>query len=636
MVYVKKDENREKRKEHFIAKARGVHNDRYDYSDIDYVNDKTKICIGCREHGKFWQTPHAHLGGQGCPICGLERVKKMHRKSKESFIQQVKDMYGDKYDLSDCEYVNNKTKVKVKCNDCGETFEIKPNDLLGGHGCRNCSIKNRTNYYTFDDILGKIKDKPNRSLVSDSNDKKKLYRLSDYLEMICPIHGIYKHKVNFVLEGKTCPMCGKLVGTLKNADKVRLSKEEVVERVSQLSNGEIEIDISTYVKTMEPARFIHKNCGRDFMRTFNAFMNFPTCPHCVKERISKERTKTTEQFIEEARIIHGDYYIFDHTIYTKSSEYVTITCPVHGDFIIEANSFLQGRGCPYHHVNKSIMEEEMYDYVHSLVGDEVKLTNNYRITYDGKRYETDIYIPDLKMGFEFDGLYWHNELNKPNDYHLAKTNAFKEKGIQIYHIFEDEWNRKRDIVESFISNCINKPSYTISSSDCNIAPISDSESNEFFDKNHIKGGCEATNNYGLYYNEDLVYAVSFKQSNETNEYELVRYGNKNFTCVTDGINTIFNYFVETINPNKVFTFSDLRFYKEGLFENLGFLQIKKIDPNYYYVIFDKKYEHTSFEKEKLEEMKRDNIEVPFEEYRMTKKWYKIYDCGSLYYEWNNK
>ena len=636
MVYVKKDENREKRKEHFLARARDIHNDRYDYSDVDYINDKTKVCIGCREHGKFWQTPHHHLTGQGCPICGLEYAKVCNRKDRDLFVQQVKDMYGDKYDLSDCEYVNNKTKVKVKCNDCGETFEIKPNDLLCGHGCKKCAVESKTKYYTYNQILDLIKGKANENLLSDLNDKDKKYRLNDELNMECPIHGSYTHKVKFVIKGKTCPNCCKSEGMKKMMESKKVTIEEAVNRTNQLSNGEIEIDTSTYVNTMIPARFIHKVCGRDFVRSLNTFMAIPRCPHCVKERVNKERTKTTEQFIEEDRITHGDYYIFDHTIYTKSSEYVTITCPVHGDFIIEANSFLQGRGCPYHHVNKSIMEEEMYDYVHSLVGDEVKLTNNYRITYDGKRYETDIYIPDLKMGFEFDGLYWHNELNKPNDYHLAKTNAFKEKGIQIYHIFEDEWNRKRDIVESFISNCINKPSYTISSSDCNIAPISDSESNEFFDKNHIKGGCEATNNYGLYYNEDLVYAVSFKQSNETNEYELVRYGNKNFTCVTDGINTIFNYFVETINPNKVFTFSDLRFYKEGLFENLGFLQIKKIDPNYYYVIFDKKYEHTSFEKEKLEEMKRDNIEVPFEEYRMTKKWYKIYDCGSLYYEWNNK
>ena len=53
----------------FIAKARLIHGDKYDYSKVEYKNYSTKVCIICREHGEFRQTPNNHLFGTGCPIC---------------------------------------------------------------------------------------------------------------------------------------------------------------------------------------------------------------------------------------------------------------------------------------------------------------------------------------------------------------------------------------------------------------------------------------------------------------------------------------------------------------------------------------------------------------------------------------
>ena len=55
----------------FIEKAKKIHNNKYDYSKVEYVNVKTKVCIICPEHGEFWQTPDSHINGKsGCPKCG--------------------------------------------------------------------------------------------------------------------------------------------------------------------------------------------------------------------------------------------------------------------------------------------------------------------------------------------------------------------------------------------------------------------------------------------------------------------------------------------------------------------------------------------------------------------------------------
>ena len=60
--------------EEFIKRAREVHGDKYDYSKVEYVNSRTKICIICPKHGEFWQLPTGHLDGYGCPFCNERKL----------------------------------------------------------------------------------------------------------------------------------------------------------------------------------------------------------------------------------------------------------------------------------------------------------------------------------------------------------------------------------------------------------------------------------------------------------------------------------------------------------------------------------------------------------------------------------
>jgi len=92
---------KKKTKEEFIKEARKKHSDKYDYSKIEYVNNHTKVCINCPEHGEFWQIPSSHLQGKGCPKCGIimRSLKKNERANKE-FIEKAHKFHGDKYDYS--------------------------------------------------------------------------------------------------------------------------------------------------------------------------------------------------------------------------------------------------------------------------------------------------------------------------------------------------------------------------------------------------------------------------------------------------------------------------------------------------------------------------------------------------------
>lgn len=130
---------RRKDRDQFIEDSRKIHGNKYDYSKVEYVNNRTPVIIGCPIHGDFQQIPHAHLAGQGCDLCGRDRIANLHRKGTEKFIQEAREKHGNKYDYSQVVYVNNKTNVTVICPKHGP-FEVMPlSHIKDLNGCPKCS-----------------------------------------------------------------------------------------------------------------------------------------------------------------------------------------------------------------------------------------------------------------------------------------------------------------------------------------------------------------------------------------------------------------------------------------------------------------------------------------------------------------
>jgi very-short-patch-repair endonuclease len=126
----------------FIEKAKVIHNDKYDYSKVKYVNTDTQIIIICREHGEFIQIPDFHINRKcGCPKCS-NNVK----LNILEFIEKAEKIHGNKYDYSKVEYVNNYTSVIIICKKHGE-FLQKPFVHLLQHGCPSCINKTEYKFY---------------------------------------------------------------------------------------------------------------------------------------------------------------------------------------------------------------------------------------------------------------------------------------------------------------------------------------------------------------------------------------------------------------------------------------------------------------------------------------------------------
>ena len=127
--------NKKKSNDEFIREVQLIHHNRYDYSKVKYINNKTKVCIICPDHGEFWQIPSDHLNGKGCPQCAGNV-----RYNKDTFVEKAKNIHNDRYDYSKVQYVNAHTKVCIICTEHGEFWQT-PNNHLNGNGCPLC--KNR-------------------------------------------------------------------------------------------------------------------------------------------------------------------------------------------------------------------------------------------------------------------------------------------------------------------------------------------------------------------------------------------------------------------------------------------------------------------------------------------------------------
>lgn len=143
--------NKEKEKNKFIIKANKIHNNKYNYDLVNYINNKTKVKIICPIHGEFEQRSDLHLIGQGCPTCGNIKKTKSQTHSAENFVKKAKAIHKNKYDYSLIKYINAETKVKIICPKHGAFFQT-PDKHLHGNGCPKCIGRNRTTEEAIKDI----------------------------------------------------------------------------------------------------------------------------------------------------------------------------------------------------------------------------------------------------------------------------------------------------------------------------------------------------------------------------------------------------------------------------------------------------------------------------------------------------
>jgi hypothetical protein len=530
----------------FIKKIKGVYGDKYNYSKVEYINAVTDVLMICPEHGDIYIKPKFINNRHLCYKCnGIVN-------NLDTFIYKSNNIHNSKYDYSTVEYLNAKTKVKIICPEHGE-FEQLPFSHLKGHGCPNCSNNKKL---TINDFIIKSSNKHNNKY---DYSKVKYLNNSTNVVIICPEHGEFEQLPTHHLSGNGCPKCGQL-------------------------------------KSIEPLK------------------------------------KDTKQFILESKMVHGEKYDYSLVVYTHIKDKVKIICPEHGEFEQTPDSHLRGCGCPNCSNVISKSENEIKDFITSL--NIPFISNDRKLIYP---LEIDIYIQDHNLAIEFDGLYWHSELHKPNNYHVNKTELCQKQGVQLIHIFEDEWLFKKDIVKSRLKNILGLTRDKIYGRKCIIKEVPIKDRDIFLNNNHIQGTVRASINLGLYYNDELVSLMTFNKprlgiGTSFDGYELSRFCNKLDTNVVGGASKLLKYFIKHYRPNEIVSYADRRWSNGNLYETLEFNKLNVNKPNYSYIINMSRKHRFNFRKSFLKKDGFDTKNKTEHKIMLERGIFRIYDCGTITYK----
>ena len=299
----------------FIEHAKKVHGDKYDYSKVEYINTKAKVCIICPIHGEFWQRPILHLNGCGCSKCNKGR----NRLTLKQFIEKSKEVHGDKYDYSKVEYVNDSTKVCIICQKHGE-FWIRPHDFFRGHGCSKCFNEKRgsTLRRNKEQFIEKSKE-----VHGDKYDYSKIEYVNDSTKVciICPKHGEFWQRPNDHLDGHGCIKC---MGDNISKNKTK-PYEDFLAIVAKIHNGKYSYDESTYVNRQTKMKIICPKHG-EFWQTPHNHLIGQGCPYCKDSILEKELesilvenkinyiNKCTSAKLEWLGRQHLDFYLPDYNV----------------------------------------------------------------------------------------------------------------------------------------------------------------------------------------------------------------------------------------------------------------------------------------------------------------------------------
>lgn len=278
-----------------------------------------------------------------------------------------------------------------------------------------------------------------------------------------------------------------------------------------------------------------------------------------------------------------------------------------------------------------------------------KVVTRDRQLLDGK--EIDIYLPDYKIGIEYNGNYWHSYPVKDMKYHQNKSIQAAKVGIRLIHIFEYEWkdSKIQEKIKNYLYDIVKSDSIDrVYARNTVVSEISPAEQYKFQDKYHLQGRATASIHLGIYQDadkdkKDLLGIMTFGKPrfNSQYEYELVRMCFKPKVSVVGGAQKMFKHFLNMYKPKQILTYSDISKFTSGVYKQMGMRAVQDNSmtvPNYVWVrpqdsSFLNRYQTT---KQKLIDSGLGSDDQTEDDIMTWSGYVKVYDCGQLKYEYINE
>jgi hypothetical protein len=589
----------------------------------NYVNAATKIDFTCLYHGVISVAPGELMRSAGCPKCSNE-----NKKQPWSYWTKIYDeVHGNKFKYYPEKYVNSKTVMPIDCPVHGQFMQTPANHKI--HGCQECGHEKRgyDKRLTFDDFKQQCESiNPGKFEFIDDNYQGYNYRIG----MKCkrcdqPFLALVKNLLDST--GYGCPHCKNTVIGEKNS----LTSEEFYASIGTRHNNFYSYPKKDFNGLYKPFTFECPLHGEKTTKAINHYIG-QKCNECGLKAIGDASRYTLADFLRISSEKHEPgRYNYDRSVYGTSITKIEIGCNKCGTYFHQiADVHMKGHGCPHCFTPDSKWEIEIKDFITSLG---IPSEKNNSIL---KGKEIDIFIPTKKLGIECNGIYFHstNGGNKDPNYHFNKTEMCIASGIQLLHIWEDEWRDRKEILKSLISSKLGIISNTVYARKCYIKEVSVEDANKFIEANHIQGFVGSSVKLGMYYLDELVSCMTFR-THEDHQWELNRFCTKINTRVIGGASKLLKYFIDTYNPEQIVSFANRRYSDGKLYDTLGFAFIHVTAKSYYYTDYKHTYPKNGFRLEKLKRKYPDFDPNKTEnENAIALGFDRLYDSGLKKYLWS--
>jgi len=267
-------------------------------------------------------------------------------------------------------------------------------------------------------------------------------------------------------------------------------------------------------------------------------------------------------------------------------------------------------------------ELEILSWVHSI-----GYPNAAKLRQGGK--ELDIFIPELNIGIEYNGLYWHSEIHKDKNYHLDKTNHFKELGVRVIHVFEHEWRDRNFQVKSFLRSALNKNDNKVGARKCTFKEIDNKTAKDFLNQYHIQGGpLHIALAIGSYYKDDLISVATFGPHHRNRgQFTLNRFAGKEGWTIQGCLSKVTKMALNKYDS--LISWCDLRWSDGNGYERSGWVKEELLKPDYFYTqdfigVISK------------QSRKKSAVNTPEtmteKDHALLDGLFRIYDCGKVRYK----
>ena len=523
-----------------------------------------------------------------------------------NILNVIKDKYQNDY--TETAYKNKRTKISYICPTHGIIEQLPINHLK--IGCPYCS-RGSDNSYSF---AAKVKH-------DVTNIKYKNFK--SMVEFECPKHGTQEQLPKTLLN-KGCLKCIGQNYTKKH------TKESILEKIKEQHGEKYTYPNLKFDSVHDKIEIICPEHGM-FKQQIWAHVNGQGCRTCgyIERKINK---KTTEEFIIEAKAKYGNHCDYSKVNLNKITTHdpISVICHKHGEFVTAAHLHLHQciYPCPQcaRESSTSIAENEVYEFVKSEY-DGIIQRNDRKVLY-GR--EIDVYLPELKLGIEYHGLYYHTEKMVGKNYHMLKADLADKRGIHLLQIFENEWNDK---IKSIIKGILGK-SDRIYARNTQVVELSIKDKNKFLNDNHMQGEDRSSIKLGLLYNDEIVSCMTFGKPrfDNTHKWEMIRYCSKMGVNVVGGASKIFKHFTNS-HPGSVISYVNRRWFNGSMYPHLGFRTAGNSDPGYFYYGHVKVLSRYQCQKHKLKKTTNYSDDKTGYEIMMERGYDRVWDAGNLRFEY---